>query len=47
MRASGQMLGAARYQPSNTALASSAPRFIQFRPGRVSGADLIFAESFR
>ena len=47
MMSSGQMLGAARYQASSAALTISAPRFSQFRPGRVSGADFIFADSFR
>ena len=47
MMSNGQMLGAARYQPSSAALTTSAPRFSQFRPGRVSGADFIFADSFR
>src|SRR6478609_4284837 len=47
MMITGQMLGAVRYQASRAALTISAPRLSQFRPGRVSGEDFIFADSFR
>src|SRR6478672_388204 len=47
MISNGQILGAARYQASRAALTISAPRFNQFRQGRVNGEDFIFADSFR
>src|SRR4051812_19472266 len=47
MMINGQILGAARYQASSAALTINAPRLSQFRPGRVSGEDFIFADSFR
>ena len=47
MIASGQMLGAPGTSPAARHSTISAPRFIQFRPGSVNGADLIFADSFR
>src|SRR6478735_8679460 len=44
---SGTSEGDDRNQPSAPADATSAPRFSQLRPGSVSGADFIFADSLR
>ena len=47
MITSGIRLGAATNQPSRPALTTSTTRLSRLRPGRVSGADFIFADSFR
>ena len=47
MSSSGHIEGAATNQPSSPSETTTAPRFSRLRPGSVSGALLIFADSFR